>query len=87
MKQMLCVYFGGGLGACMFIVYYIASGQAMSLVVNNSLSFTESEIQPGTDVDKEIIEIIPEEGEGGSRTGSGEVLRNPNTSREDEHRP
>ena len=55
----------------------------MSSVVNNSLSFTESELEPGTDVDKKNMEAIPKEGEGGRRTGSEDIICNPNTSSED----
>ena len=62
---------------------YEACGKAMSSVVNNSLSFTESELEPGTDVDKKIMEAIPKEGEGGRRTGSEDIICNPNTSSED----
>ena len=40
-------------------------------------------LEPGTDVDKKIMEAIPEEGEGGRRT---EVIRNPNTSNKDGHK-
>ena len=70
------------------IVYIIysddvaASGQAMSSVVNDSVSFTESELTRHRHGQHNHGDSIPEDG---GDMGGGEVIRNPNTSSVDDN--